>query len=191
MKSLQCSKILKFWGSFKAAAVGCLICHFLLACLVTYAHTHTCTHAHAHTFYGPLDFLQDYPRWAGTRKVKPIWILLKQETVSGIGISWAICKSVPRSWQITTPAPRPLSLSQTGCPSCHATKIVKARKATHAELLFTYIFVEHKFVDATLLVLLLLLHLFNSLFLKTTWVSRRQKSRTILVKPIWIYWSKR
>ena len=29
------------------------------------------------------------PRWAGTRKVKPIWILLKQETVSGSGISWA------------------------------------------------------------------------------------------------------
>ena len=31
------------------------------------------------------------PDWAGTRKVKPIWILLKQETVSGSGISWAIC----------------------------------------------------------------------------------------------------
>ena len=45
------------------------------------------------------------PRWAGTRKVKPIWILLKQETVSGSGISWAICKSAPRSRQITTPAP--------------------------------------------------------------------------------------
>jgi len=29
------------------------------------------------------------PRWAGTRKVKPIWILLKQETASGSGISWA------------------------------------------------------------------------------------------------------
>ena len=29
------------------------------------------------------------PRWASTRKVKPIWILLKQETVSGSGISWA------------------------------------------------------------------------------------------------------
>ena len=28
-------------------------------------------------------------RWAGTRKLKPIWILLKQETVSGSGISWA------------------------------------------------------------------------------------------------------
>ena len=45
------------------------------------------------------------PRWAGTRKVKPIWILLKQETVSGSGISWAICKSAPRSRQITTPVP--------------------------------------------------------------------------------------
>ena len=27
------------------------------------------------------------PRWAATRKVKPIWILLKQKTVSGSGIS--------------------------------------------------------------------------------------------------------
>ena len=41
------------------------------------------------------------------RKAKPIWILLKQETVSGSGsgISWAVCKSAPRSRQITTPAP--------------------------------------------------------------------------------------
>ena len=45
------------------------------------------------------------PRWAGTRKVKQIWILLKQETVSSSGISWAICKSAPRSRQITMPAP--------------------------------------------------------------------------------------
>ena len=45
------------------------------------------------------------PRWAGTKKVKPIWILLKQETVSGSGISWAVCKSAPHSSQITTPAP--------------------------------------------------------------------------------------
>ena len=28
----------------------------------------------------------------GIRKVKPVWILLEQETVSGSGISWAICK---------------------------------------------------------------------------------------------------
>jgi len=45
------------------------------------------------------------PGWAGTRKVKPIWILLKQETVSGCGISWAICKSAPCSRLITMPAP--------------------------------------------------------------------------------------
>jgi len=38
-------------------------------------------------------------------KVKPIWILLKQETVSGSGISWAVCKYAPRSRKITTPTP--------------------------------------------------------------------------------------
>ena len=43
--------------------------------------------------------------WASTRKVKPIWILLKQETVSSSGISWTICKSAPCSRQITTLAP--------------------------------------------------------------------------------------
>jgi len=30
---------------------------------------------------------------------------MKQETVSGSGMSWAICKSAPSSRQITTPAP--------------------------------------------------------------------------------------
>ena len=39
------------------------------------------------------------------QKGKPIWILLKQETVSGSGISWAVYKSAPRSRQTTTPAP--------------------------------------------------------------------------------------
>jgi len=52
-------------------------------------------------FNGPFPVL---PGSAGTRKVKLIWILLKQETVSGSGISWVICKSAPRSKQITTPA---------------------------------------------------------------------------------------
>ena len=66
------------------------------------SHTPVYTHTHTHPFNGPFPGL---PKWAGTRKVKPIWILLKQETVSGSGISWAVCKSVPRSRQITTPAP--------------------------------------------------------------------------------------
>jgi len=47
---------------------------------------------HAHPFYGPLDFVWDYP---GEPLPEPIWILLKQETVSGSGISCAICESAP------------------------------------------------------------------------------------------------
>ena len=39
------------------------------------------------------------------QKGKPIWILLKQETVSDSGSSWAVCKSAPCSRQITMPAP--------------------------------------------------------------------------------------
>jgi len=49
----------------------------------------------------------------------------KQETVSGSGISWAICKSAPCSRQITTPAPHH-SVLQARCPSCHPTNSVKA-----------------------------------------------------------------
>ena len=55
------------------------------------------------------------PKWAATRKVKPMWILVKQETVSGSGISCAICKSAPCSRQITTPAPHHSSFLQAGC----------------------------------------------------------------------------
>ena len=69
-----------------------------------------------------------FSRITGTRKVKPIWILLEQETVSGSGISWAICKSAPHSRQITIPVPTTLFL-QAGCPSCHPTNSVKALKA--------------------------------------------------------------
>ena len=47
-------------------------------------------YTHTHPFNGPLSRTS---RMSLTRKVKPIWILLKQETVSGSGISWAICKS--------------------------------------------------------------------------------------------------
>ena len=79
------------------------------------------THTHTHTFNGPL---AGTTGWAGTRKVKPIWILLEQETVSGHGISWAICKSAPRSKQITMPEPHH-SVLQAGCPSCRPTNSVK------------------------------------------------------------------
>ena len=59
--------------------------------------------SHTHTRLTAL--FPGLPGWAGTRKVKPKWILLKQETVSGSDISWAVCKSAPCSRQITMPAP--------------------------------------------------------------------------------------
>ena len=65
------------------------------ACAHTYTDTHTCLMALCRGLSG----------WASNRKVKTIQILLKQETVSGSGISWDICKSAPRSRQITMPAP--------------------------------------------------------------------------------------
>ena len=55
-------------------------------------------HTHAHTCLMAL--CPGLPRLAGTRKAKPILIFLKQETLSGSGISWAICKSATCSRQI-------------------------------------------------------------------------------------------
>jgi len=55
--------------------------------------------AHTHTKLTAL--CPGLPGWGGTKKAKPIWILLKEETVSGSGISWEICKTAPRSRQIT------------------------------------------------------------------------------------------
>jgi len=73
----------------------CQICLILLLLYKRHTHTHA-------RLTAPFPGL---PGWAGTRKVIPIWILLKQETVSGSGISWATCKSAPRSRHITTPTP--------------------------------------------------------------------------------------
>ena len=44
------------------------------------------------------------------------------------GISWAICKSVPRCRWITTPAPHHSVFLQAGCPSCRPTNSIKALK---------------------------------------------------------------
>ena len=44
------------------------------------------THTHTHPFNGPFSMTTRVSRY---QKGKPIWILLKQETVSGSGISWA------------------------------------------------------------------------------------------------------
>ena len=51
-------------------------------------------HTHTHPFNGPLS---ETTGWAGTRKVKPIWILLKQETMSGSTvIKFLWCLLIPR-----------------------------------------------------------------------------------------------
>jgi len=96
--------------------------------LLQYTKTTSPNHTHTHTRLTALS--PGLPRWAGTRKVKPIWILQKQETVSGSGICWTICKSAPRSRQITTPAPHHSVFLQAGCPSCRPTNSVKALKAS-------------------------------------------------------------
>ena len=54
--------------------------------------------------------------FSGTTQVSryqtKIWILLKQDTVSGSGISWAICKSAIHSRQITTPGRTPFQSAE-------------------------------------------------------------------------------
>ena len=95
--------------------------------LLTQFNTKTTANTHTHARLTAL--FPGLPRWAGTRKVKPIWILLKQEPESGSGISWAICKSASYSRQTTTPAPHLSVFLQAGCPSCRPTNSVKALKA--------------------------------------------------------------
>ena len=69
------------------------------------------------------------PGSVSTRKVKPIWLLLKQETVS---LQWhqlgcmQVCTSLQTDNHASTP---PLSFVQAGCPSCRPTNSVKALKA--------------------------------------------------------------
>ena len=95
-----------------------------------YSHRGT-THTHTHL----MALWLGLPGWAGTRKVKPIWILLKQETVSGSGIRWAICKSAPRSRQITMPAThRSLFYRPDALPVAQPTVSKHWRQATGALL---------------------------------------------------------
>jgi len=63
-------------------------------------------HTRAHTHTGLMALFPGLPGKAGTRKVKPIWILLKQETVTGSGISWAMCKSASHSRPCQYPTTR-------------------------------------------------------------------------------------
>ena len=100
LRTHSASKAVIFWDQF----LGPPITHS--ASKQSHIHYNTGnTHTHTYTHTRLTALCLGLPRWAGTRKVKPIWILLKQETVSGSGISWAIRKFAPCSRQITTPAP--------------------------------------------------------------------------------------
>jgi len=106
----------------------------------TYSHTHT---------YRLMAICPWLPRWAGTRKVKPIWILLKQETVSGSGISWAICKSAPHSRQIATPTPhRSVFYRPDALPAAQPT-VWKHWRQTKHNIHNTY---SHNIIMTTLLI---------------------------------------
>jgi len=96
-KSSLCIAHYRIHYHFSMHQTMCLCSVMIENGLHSFSHTHTYTHLTA--------LLTGLPRWAGTRKAKPIWILLKQKTVSGSDISWDICKSAPRSRQITTPVP--------------------------------------------------------------------------------------
>ena len=124
------------WSSFVFLCVCLSVCWSQVWTVLKWLNQSRCRlwydsgqHTHAHTRLTAL--FPWLPRWAGTRKVKPIWILLKQETVSGSGISWAICKSPPCSRQITMPAPHHSVFLQAGCPSCRPTNSVNALKALY------------------------------------------------------------
>ena len=106
----------------------------------------TCKHTHTHPFNDRLSRTTWVSRY---QKGKPIWILLKQETVSGSGISWAICKSAPRSRQITMPAPhqsvfyRPGLTAWLFCEGGGGVRFIPAR--------FLYFFVLHSVIFSFLL----------------------------------------
>jgi len=57
-------------------------------------------HTHTHTRLTALCL--GLPGWAGTRKIKPIWILLKQETVSG-SVHMQVCTSLQTDNHASTP----------------------------------------------------------------------------------------
>ena len=59
-------------------------------------------HTHTHPLNGPLSGTTQVSLY---QKGKTNLHLLKQETVSGSGVSWAIRKSAPHRRQITMPAP--------------------------------------------------------------------------------------
>ena len=115
-KTVQVDAHFLLKSNSKSYALYLNLSNSYLSINVTRINHAVCIHTHTHT-HTPVPERQ-----------KPIWILLKQETVSGSGICWAICKYAPRSRQIPRQHPTAHFL-QAGCPSCRPTNSVKALKA--------------------------------------------------------------
>ena len=75
-------------------------------------------YTHTQPFNGPLSGSTQVSRY---QKGKTNLDLLKQETVSGSGISWAICNSLQTDNYASTPSH---SFLQAGCPYCRPTNSV-------------------------------------------------------------------
>ena len=107
--------------------------YLLATSLSNFAHTHTHTHT---LFNGPLSGTTRVSRY---QKGKTDLDFTEARDNEGSGISWAICKSAPRSRQITMPTPHRSVFLQAGCPSCRPTNSVKALKVIVSNFaLFSY-----------------------------------------------------
>jgi len=83
------------------------------------------------------------------QKGKTNLVSLKQETMSGSGISWAICKSAPRSSQITTPAPHHSVFFTGRMPFLppNSVKALKARRQSTEYSILTYVESKGEYCD--------------------------------------------
>ena len=117
---------------------------------------HTHARSHTHPFDGPFSGTTQVSRY---QTGNPIWILLKQETVSGSGISWAACKSASRSRQTTTPLP-------------HHSAFCRPDALPAAQPTVSKHWMQHTTHTYT--------HPFNGPFSGTTRVSQHQKGKTSL-----------
>ena len=126
------------WAVSRAIVTSCHTAATKINSISVFHYTMYCmkavwTHTHTHPFNGSFSGTTQVSRY---QKGKPIWILLEQETVSGSGISWAICKSAPCSKQ--TPCQHPTTQFFTGrmpfLPPNQQRQSTESSKAVWSEL---------------------------------------------------------
>ena len=88
------------------------------------------TYTHTHPFNSPLS-RTTWVSWYQKGKTNLVF-------TEASGICWTICKSAPRSNQITTPVPHHSVFLLAGCPSCRPTNSVKAPTPTLENIAVAY-----------------------------------------------------